>query len=113
VPVAVLVVLVGAAALGFWSRVLLLVTLAATVGGLAAFGHPGARGRVQLAVLIGTTVIFGLALVLAYDLDRPYDGPTRIEPTAMHEAARRIAALPGSDGAAPCDATGAPLPGTP
>lgn len=91
--------------------VLLLVTLAVTVGGLAALGHPGARGRVQLAVLIGTTLIFGLALVMVYDLDQPYDGLTRIEPTAMLEAGRRLSALPGNDGTAPCDATGAPLPG--
>ena len=51
-------------------------------------------------VLIGTTVVFGL--------DGPYDGWVRTEPTAMLEAARRIAALPGGE-APPCTADGTPV----
>lgn len=91
---------------------LLLVTLAATVGGLAALGHPTARDGVQFAVLAGTTVVFALTLMMIYDLDRPYDGLARVEPTAMQEAARRISLLSGGDAAVPCDPAGAPLPGT-
>jgi hypothetical protein len=87
--------------------VLLLVTVSAAVGGLAAFGHPGVRRRMQLAVLAGSTVVFGLTLVVVHDLDRPYDGWVRIEPTAMLDVARRIAALPGGE-AAPCTDDGTP-----
>jgi hypothetical protein len=87
---------------------LLLMTVAAAVGGLAAFGHPGVRRRMQLAVLVGTTVVFGLTLVLVHELDRPYDGWVRIDPTVMLDAARRIAALPGGE-APPCTPDGTPV----
>ena len=90
--------------------VLLLVTLAATVGGLAVLGHPGARDGVQFAVLAGTTVIFALALTMIYDLDRPYDGLARVEPVAMTETARRIAVLSGGEATVPCDADGTSPP---
>jgi hypothetical protein len=78
------------------------------LGGLAAFGHPGVRRRMQLAVLVGTTVVFGLTLVLVHELDRPYDGWVRIDPTVMLDAARRIAALPGGE-APPCTPDGTPV----
>jgi hypothetical protein len=90
--------------------VLLLAAVSTAIGGLAAFGHPGVRRRMQLAVLIGTTVVFGLTLVIMYDLDRPFVGLVRIEPTAMLESARRISALPGA-GVPPCKADGGPLQG--
>lgn len=86
----------------------LIATVAASIGGLAAFGHPGVRRRIQLAVLAGTTVVFVFTLVVVQDLDRPYDGPVRIEPTGMLDVARRIAALPGGD-LPPCQADGTPL----
>ena len=88
--------------------VLLMVTVAAAAGGLAAFGHPGVRRRMQLAVLVGTTAVFALTLVVVHDLDGPYDGWVRIEPTAILEVARRIAALPGGE-APPCTADGTPV----
>ena len=87
--------------------VALMLTVGAAVGGLAAFGHPGVRRRMQLTVLAGTTLVFAFTLVVVHDLDRPYDGPVRIEPTAMRDAARRIAALPGGE-APPCDLAGTP-----
>lgn len=89
--------------------VLMLVTVSVAVGGLAALGHPGVRRRVQLAVLAGTTVVFGLTLVIVHDLDRPYDGFVAIQPTAMLDVARRITALPGGNGTPPCDADGGSL----
>jgi hypothetical protein len=55
-------------------------------------------------------VVFGLTLVIMNDLDRPFAGLVRIEPTAMLEAAHRISALPGG-GAPPCKADGSPLEG--
>lgn len=86
----------------------LAMTVAAAIGGLAAFGHPGVRRRLRLVVLTGTTLVFASTLVVVHDLDRPYDGAARVEPTAMLEAARRIAALPGGE-SPPCSADGTPL----
>ena len=88
--------------------VVLMVAVSAAIGGLAAFGHPGVRRRMQLAVLAGTTVVFVCTLVVIHDLDRPYDGLVRIEPTAMMTVAGRIAALPGGR-EAPCDINGNPV----
>lgn len=85
---------------------LMLVTVAIMVGGLAAFGHPAVRPGVQLAVLIGTTAVFGLTLLVVHDLDRPYDGSASIEPTAILTVERRMSALPGGDAEPPCDADG-------
>ena len=85
--------------------VVLILTVCAAIGGLALLGHPGARRPVQLGVLVTTTVVFALTLLLVQDLDRPYDGWVRIEPSAMLATARRIAALPGSE-TPPCDSDG-------
>jgi hypothetical protein len=63
---------------------------------------------VQLAVLSGTTAVIALTLVIMHDLDRPFDGLVRIEPTAMLDVARRISA-PASAAAPPCAADGSPL----
>jgi hypothetical protein len=76
--------------------VLLLATVATTIGGLAALGHPGVRRRVQLAVLFGTTAVIALTLLIMHDLDRPFDGLVRIAPTAMLDVTRRISALPSA-----------------
>jgi hypothetical protein len=92
--------------------VLLLATVATTIGGLAALGHPGVRRRVQLAVLSGTTAVIALTLVIMHDLVRPFDGLVRIAPTAMLDVARRMSALP-SAAAPPCAADGSPLAGLP
>ena len=60
--------------------VLLLVTVATAIGGLAALGHPGVRRRLQRAVLAGTTAVLALTLVTMHDLDRPFDGLVRSSP---------------------------------
>ncbi|MDD7939498.1 DUF4239 domain-containing protein [Actinomycetospora lutea] len=88
--------------------VVLLLSMAVMIGGLAALVHPGVRTGVQVAVLAGTTVVFGLTLLVVHDLDRPYSGPARTEPTAMIDVQRRIAALPGETVPVPvpCDGEG-------
>jgi hypothetical protein len=88
----------------------LAVSVAAAIGGLAAFGHPGVRRRMQLVILAGTTLVFALTLAVVHDLDRPYGGFARIEPTAMLNAERRIAASPGGQ-LPPCGVDGTPAPG--
>jgi hypothetical protein len=86
---------------------LLAATVAAAIGGLAAFGHPGVRRRIQLTVLATTTLVFAFTLGVVQDLDRPYDGLVRIEPTEMQDVARRIAGLPGGE-LPPCNSDGIP-----
>lgn len=86
--------------------ILLLVTVVIMVAGLAALGHPAVRTSIQVGVLIGTTVVFGLTLLVVHDLDRPYDGLAKIEPAAMRTIDRRIAVLPGGNGPLPCDLEG-------
>lgn len=85
----------------------LAVTVAAAIGGLAAFGHPGVRRKMQFVLLAGTTLVFASTLAVVHDLDRPYDGLARIEPTPMLDTASRIAALPGGENP-PCTKDGTP-----
>ena len=90
--------------------VVLLLTMALMIGGLAALVHPGVRTMVQVVVqvvvLAGTTVVFGLTLLVVHDLDSPFSGPARVEPTAMTTVERRMAQLPGEAVLAPCDRDG-------
>jgi Protein of unknown function (DUF4239) len=88
--------------------VVLLLSMGLMIGGLAALVHPGVRTGVQLAVLAGTTLVFGLTLLVVYDLDHPYSGPARVEPTAMINVERRLAELPGEAAQPPCDGDGRP-----
>lgn len=53
-------------------------------------------------------MVFGLTLLVVHDLDRPYDGPAEIEPTAMRTIDRRMAVLQGGSAPLPCDAEGGP-----
>ncbi|RBY74907.1 hypothetical protein DQ238_21025 [Geodermatophilus sp. TF02-6] len=85
---------------------LMLITVAISLAGPAALGHPGVRTRVQVAVLVGTTVVSGFTLLVIHDLDRPYDGLAAIGPTAMLNVERRITDLPGGDTDPPCDEQG-------
>jgi hypothetical protein len=55
--------------------VLLLVTIAVTIGGLAALVHPGVRAAVQIGVLAGTTLVFGLSLLVVQDSTIPIAVP--------------------------------------
>jgi hypothetical protein len=66
------------------------------------------RGRVQLAVLIGTTLVSGSTLLVIHNLDHPYSGPAQTEPVAIHNIERRIEALPDADAPLPCDSQGLP-----
>lgn len=75
----------------------LAVTVAAAIGGLAAFGHPGVRRRMQFVLVAGTTLVFASTLAVVHDLDRPYDGLARIQPTSMLDTTSRIADLPGGE----------------
>jgi hypothetical protein len=86
--------------------VVLLLAMALMIGGLATLVHPGVRTVVQVAVLAGTTVVFGLTLLVVHDLDHPYSGPARIEPTAMIRVEDRITHLPGEAVLPPCDGDG-------
>jgi hypothetical protein len=90
-------------------RILLLVSVAAMVLGMAAFAHPSVRRGTQIALAIGTASVFAFALLVVDDLDHPYGGPASVQPTAMQEAEVRVGALP--HGASElCDAQGRPLP---
>ncbi|RTL69125.1 MAG: DUF4239 domain-containing protein [Pseudonocardiaceae bacterium] len=88
--------------------VLMVVTLAAVVAGLAAYAHPHVRRSTQVAVVAGSAVVFALTLWLLHDLDRPYDGLVRTEPTAMLDVTHRMTTLAGG-APAPCNADGTPL----
>ncbi|RBY79579.1 hypothetical protein DQ238_10310 [Geodermatophilus sp. TF02-6] len=85
---------------------LMLVTVAITVGVAALLGHPPVHRRLQLAVLVGTVVVYGLSLLIIQDLDTPFTGPAKIEPTAMLDVEQRIAALPDGTAVLPCDGQG-------
>jgi hypothetical protein len=76
---------------------------------MAAFAHPNVRRRTQLALAIGTAVVFAFTLLVVDDLDHPYGGPASVKPTAMQEAEVRVAALDHGS-AVLCDANGRPLP---
>jgi hypothetical protein len=89
-------------------KILLLVTVAAMVLGMAAFAHPHVRRGTQLAVAVGTAAVFAFALLVVDDLDHPYGGPASVQPTAMRDAEARVAALPRG-GAPLCDAAGRPV----
>jgi hypothetical protein len=102
VIVTAVLVLALAAAVGFWAQ--------RSLVGRRQHDDPLARIKGlpvnEPVIPVRTLAVFGLTLLIVHDLDRPYDGAARIEPTAMLDAARRIAALPGGDAAPPCDADG-------
>ena len=85
---------------------LMVLTVAVMIGGFSVLTHPSVRRGVQYALLAGTTLVFGLTLLITYDIDRPYDGFAKVSPTAMQNVDRRITALPGGDIVPPCDADG-------
>jgi hypothetical protein len=88
--------------------ILLLVSVAAMVLGMAAFAHPNVRRRTQLALAIGTAGVFAFTLIVIDDLDHPYGGPASVQPTAMREAEARVAALDHGTSVL-CDKDGTPL----
>ena len=88
---------------------LLIVSVAIVIGGLAALTSRRARLSYALPVLAATVIIFAGTLVVIIDLDRPFGGAASIQPTEMRAAERKLAALPEAV-TPPCDEDGRPLP---
>lgn len=83
--------------------------VAIIIGFTAAFADRRIRLSLRLTLLGVTALIFTALLLVILDLDRPFGGLIRINPTAMQAVEQRIGAMPsGAD--PPCDLSGAPLP---
>lgn len=59
-------------------RALTLITVAVMIGKSSALTHPDVRKGDQRPLLAGTAVVYGLTLVITYDIDGPFDGPHRV-----------------------------------
>jgi hypothetical protein len=89
---------------------LLVGSVAITVASTAAFADRRIRPSLRWTLLGITTLIFTASLLVIFDLDRPFGGLARIDPTAMRAAEQQIGATPfGAN--PPCDLSGAPLAG--
>jgi len=89
---------------------LLIGIVAITVASTATFADRRIRPSLRVALLGVTTVIFTASLLVVLDLDRPFGGVARIDPTAMLAVEEQLGTTPaGAD--PPCDDSGAPLPG--
>ena len=89
---------------------LLVVSVAFTVAFTAAFADRRIRRSLRWALLVVTALIFTASLLVILDLDRPFGGLARIDPTAMRAVEEQIGTT--SLGAnPPCDLSGAPLAG--
>ncbi|HZB21729.1 MAG TPA: hypothetical protein VE463_17975 [Blastococcus sp.] len=89
---------------------LLIGCVAITVASTAAFAGRRIRRSLRWTLLGLTTLIFTASLLVILDLDRPFGGVARIEPTAMRAVEEQIGATAfGAD--PPCDLSGAPLAG--
>jgi Protein of unknown function (DUF4239) len=87
---------------------LLIGCVAITVASTAAFAGRRIRPSLRWTLLGLTTLIFTASLLVILDLDRPFGGVARIEPTAMRAVEEQIGATSlGAD--PPCDLSGAPL----
>ena len=85
-------------------------SVAITVATTAAFAHRRIRLSLRWTLLGLTTLIFAGSLFVILDLDDPFDGVAKIDPTAMRDAEAQIGTMPfGAD--PPCDQSGAPLAG--
>jgi hypothetical protein len=81
-----------------------------TVASTAAFADRRIRPSLRWTLLGVTTLIFTASLLVILDLDRPFGGVARIDPTAMRAVEEQIGTTSfGAD--APCDLSGAPLAG--
>jgi len=90
---------------------LLIGSVAITVAATAAFADRRIRPSLRWTVLGITTLIFTASLIVILDLDRPFGGVARINPTAMRSAEEQIGTMSfGAD--PPCDLSGAPLAGS-
>jgi hypothetical protein len=87
---------------------LLIGCVAITVASTAAFAGRRIRPSLRWTLLGLTTLIFTASLLVILDLDRPFGGVARIEPTAMRAVEEQIGATAfGAD--PPCDLSGASL----
>jgi hypothetical protein len=85
---------------------LLIGCVAITVASTAAFASRGIRPSLRWTLLGITAVIFTASLLVILDLDRPFGGVARIDPTAMRAVEEQIGGTPfGAD--PPCDQSGA------
>src|SRR3954454_14093346 len=81
-----------------------------TVASTAAFADRRIRPSLRWTLLGVTTLIFTASLLVILDLDRPFGGLARIDPTAMRTVEEQIGAT--SFGAnPPCDVSGASIAG--
>lgn len=86
---------------------LLIGCVAITVASTAAFADRRIRPSLRWTLLGLTTLIFTASLLVILDLDRPFGGVARIDPTAMRAAEQQIGNT--SLGAnPPCELSGAP-----
>jgi heme/copper-type cytochrome/quinol oxidase subunit 2 len=89
---------------------LLIGCVAITVASTAAFADRRIRPGLRWTLLGITTLIFTASLLVILDLDRPFGGVARIDPTAMRAVEAQIGTTSfGAD--PPCDTAGAPLAG--
>ena len=88
---------------------LLIGCVAITVASTATFADRRIRPSLRWTLLGVTTIIFTASLLVILDLDRPFGGVARIDPTAMRAVEEQIGAT--SPGAPPCDRSGGPLAG--
>jgi hypothetical protein len=87
-------------------------SILASIFGLAMFMKPGHGRRTNVALLVIFGALIGGSLVTIIDLDRPFDGINRIEPTAFvrtEGAMERDFAARYPGAAYPCDAGGIDL----
>jgi Na+/H+ antiporter NhaD/arsenite permease-like protein len=70
--------------------VLMIASVVLSVFFLAMLTHVSIRRPVQLAALVGAAVLLGASLLLIEEMDSPYAGLTKIEPTAMDHAAKEL-----------------------
>lgn len=86
---------------------LLIGSVAITVASTAAFADRRIRPSLRWTLLGITALIFTASLLVILDLDRPFGGVARIDPTSMEDVEAQIGATTyGAD--PPCEASGAP-----
>jgi len=74
---------------------------------LSTASMPGVGRLVQVAIVLAAAVAFVSTLLLILDLDHPYAGPLRRDPTQTEFVRNQIAAE--ARGPLPCHPTGLPV----
>jgi len=86
---------------------LILVAVVMVLAVLSTASMPGVGRLVQVAIVLAAAVAFVSTLLLILDLDHPYAGPLRRDPTQTEFVRNQIAAE--VRGPLPCDPTGLPV----